>query len=378
MLLFKCILFARDIPMPLPEGVMTVPVHAGQCPPPRRGLFCDRMIRDQKGQVSRRTRMYINRSYVKEAFQIYVSGYDLSDVKVQLKVDHTYRVAALCDAITASLADEFSAPALKDSDGAGSREKIALPLSEEKRNLVWLAGMLHDIGRFEQLRRYHTFQDRDSCNHAALSADILFREGKIQLFEDPLQGKGEKGNMSAGESVSGIHPARGTVRQADRWQTRRPQENHGRDHALLEKAIRLHNVYQLPYSLSPEEYLLTTVLRDADKIDILRVNCETPRTEICDLPEEAFRSASITDAVLDDVLSCRSVNRAHSKTGIDFLIGHIAFVFGLVYPESLRQVRKQGYLRQLLDFRSDNPDTRRKMKLIAETVDRYIDQKTQA
>lgn len=61
-----------------------------------------------------------------------------------------------------------------------------------------------------------------------------------------------------------------------------------------------------------------------------------------------------------------------------FLIGQIAFVFGLVYPESLRQVRKQGYLRQLLGFRSDNPDTRRKMKLIAETVDRYIDQKTQA
>ena len=35
-------------------------------------------------------------------------------------------------------------------------------------DLAWLLGMLHDVGRFEQLRRYGTFIDADSTDHAQL------------------------------------------------------------------------------------------------------------------------------------------------------------------------------------------------------------------
>ena len=255
--------------------------------------------------------MNIDRIHVKEAFKAYVSDYDLSDVKVKLKVDHTYRVAAMCDAITEDLR-----------------------LSAADRDLAWLSGMLHDIGRFEQLRQYHTFQDRLSCNHAMLSADILFRDGKIRLF----------------------------VNDADEEVT-----------ALLEKTIRLHNVYRLPGDLSTREYSFATILRDADKIDILRVNCETPRSEIYDLPEEAFRTAAITDQVYEDVMHARNVDRTYSRSAIDFMIGHMAFVFGLVYTESFRQVRAQGYLDQLMSFQSDNADTSAKLKDIRQAIDQYID-----
>lgn len=41
--------------------------------------------------------MKIDRMHVNEAFKAYVSDYDLSDVKVKLKVDHTYRVAGMCN-----------------------------------------------------------------------------------------------------------------------------------------------------------------------------------------------------------------------------------------------------------------------------------------
>ncbi|MBQ5346351.1 MAG: HD domain-containing protein, partial [Acidaminococcaceae bacterium] len=88
----------------------------------------------------------IYRKKVEESFKNYVSNYDLTDVKVKLKVDHTFRVAALCDLI----ADE-------------------LGLKEYDKDLAWLLGMLHDIGRFEQLRRFHTFRDALSVNHAELS-----------------------------------------------------------------------------------------------------------------------------------------------------------------------------------------------------------------
>ena len=153
------------------------------------------------------------------AFESYAKEYDLQDVKVRLKYDLTFRVAENAERIAKSLS-----------------------LPNEDVDLAWLLGILHDIGRFEQLRRYGTFQDRVSVNHAALSADILFYEGLIERFrkdtsEDPL----------------------------------------------IEKAVRLHNVFRLP-AMSDREFTFCAILRDADKADILRVNCETPRTEIYDLP----------------------------------------------------------------------------------------------
>ena len=252
----------------------------------------------------------IDREHVKNEFVKYVSNYDISDVKVKLKMDHAYRVADMCDAISDSLS-----------------------LNPEDKDIAWLSGMMHDIGRFEQLRRYHTFVDADSCNHAALSADILFKEGEIRRFIEDSE-----------------------------------------DDRLLEKVIRLHNVYILP-EMNEREYLFATILRDADKIDILRVNCETPVEEIYDLPLEEFVQTEISDEVYREVLEGKNVDRTKSKTGIDYLIGHIAFVFGLVYRESFRQVKEQGYLNQLLNFPVEGEETKEKMREIRDYIQAYVDEK---
>lgn len=41
--------------------------------------------------------MVINREKVLSAFDRYTSAYDVSDIKVKLKIDHTYRVAEICE-----------------------------------------------------------------------------------------------------------------------------------------------------------------------------------------------------------------------------------------------------------------------------------------
>ena len=253
--------------------------------------------------------MYIDRNHVTEEFRKYTSAYDLTDRKVLLKVEHTYRVAEFCHRIAGSLS-----------------------LSEEETDFAWLSGMLHDIGRFEQLRRYHTFMDKNSVNHAELSADLLFREELISRF------------------------AKLDAEETD----------------LMDKVIRNHNVYALPEELTERERMFCDILRDADKIDILRVNCETPRTEIYDLPPEAFTDSQITEAVYEDIMSGRNVDRRNSSTGIDYILGHIGFVYGLVFPESFRMVEEQGYLDELLSFRSRQPETARKMGLIRRKVEGYV------
>ena len=247
-----------------------------------------------------------------EVFIKYASQYDLEDPKIRLKVDHTLRVASLCERIARSL-----------------------QIPEEDVRIAFMTGILHDIGRFEQVRIYHTFRDGLSVNHAQLSADLLFREDLIREY--PVNEK---------------------------------------DYPLVENAIRLHNAYRLPDTLSQRERMFCQILRDADKIDILRVNRETPMEEIYDLPTEAFLTSEISDKVFEDLMACRDVNRQNSRTGIDFLMGHIAFAFGLVYPESFRIVKEQGYLDQMLSFESRNEATRKRMEQVRRKVLEYIGQHT--
>ena len=256
--------------------------------------------------------MKINRKEVKKEFAAYVAAYDRTDVKIHLKEEHTERVAALSEQIAGSL-----------------------KLTAGDTDLAWLLGMLHDIGRFEQLRRFGTFADAKSVNHAALSADILFQDNRIRRF---VQEESED--------------------------------------AVIQKAIRLHNVYELPQMNSVREKMFCDILRDADKIDILKVNCDIPMSEIYDEPEEAFYEDDISEAVLADILACRNVNRAHTMTAIDHLIGHISLTFGLVYPESFRIVSRQGYLDEMLSFESRNLNAQCKMKQIRQTVGGYLYSRT--
>ena len=269
-----------------------------------------------------------------KTFLDYASGYDLNDVKIRLKADHTLRVADLCRQIAASIR-----------------------LSPEDTDLACLAGILHDVGRFEQVRIYHTFRDAVSVNHAQFSADLLFKEGLINDYTEALK-------------------ATDPDRKAD------PDGNAGREEILsaedlqtIEKAIRLHNAYRLPEDLSQRERMFCDILRDADKIDILRVNRETPMTEIYDLPEDEFLDSQISDTVYEDMLAHRNVDRANSRTGVDFLMGHIAFVFGLVYPVSFRLVKEQGYLDQMLAFESRNVETRKRMERIRAEVESFLIEK---
>ena len=174
--------------------------------------------------------MKIDRARAQQAFADYAAHYNAADAKVKLKIDHTYRVAALCARIAQSLA-----------------------LPPEDVDLAWLSGILHDVGRFEQLRRYNTFIDAQSVSHAALSVAVLFDEGRIRDYLDDA----------------------------------------GAD-ALLRTAVEWHSAFRLPEALDDRTRLFCQILRDADKIDILRVNVETPMEEIYNVSTAALRRSPVT------------------------------------------------------------------------------------
>ena len=235
----------------------------------------------------------MNKAAVEKAFASYTQNYDPDDPKIKLKINHTYRVADLC-------------------------ERIARTVPGADTDLAWLMGMLHDIGRFEQVRRYGTFMDAKSVDHAAFGADLLFTEGLIGAFGDYDE------------------------RTLD----------------ILEKSIRNHNRFRIEEGLTDEYAAYCRILRDADKIDILRVSTETPLEEIYNVSTDELRKSAVTEAVKKGFMERSAILRSGRLTAADILVSHICLVFELEYPISTRIAREQGYLDQLLAFESDNEDTK--------------------
>lgn len=270
----------------------------------------------------------VNRAHIKAVFKEYTDAYDATDEKIRLKIDHTYRVAELCEQIARS-------------EG----------MSQADVELAWLLGMLHDVGRFEQLRRYGTFNDAESVDHAKLGADILF--GVKEEAEHQDERIQENTVVRSGKIRDYINE---------------PDEDE-----LIETAIRVHSAYRIPEGLPKRTEMLCHILRDADKIDILKVNVEVPLEEIYNTTTEALETAEVTQAVMDSFYEHHATLKSIKRTPVDHVVGHISLVYELVYRESYHIVQAQGYLHKLMYFKSRNPRTLEQFAMLRAEMERYLE-----
>ena len=144
---------------------------------------------------------------VDKTFKDYVSKFDLNNITIKRKYEHTLRVKDNCKKIAK-----------------------ALNLSLEDTNLLVLIGYLHDIGRFLQMKRYNSIVDSKTIDHADLGVDILFKDNLIRKFIDDNK-----------------------------------YDN------IIYKAVKYHNKLDLNYDLTSKEKLFCKAIRDADKLDIFHI-----------------------------------------------------------------------------------------------------------
>ena len=266
------------------------------------------------------------RNQIEKRFLEYISNYDLEDPKIRLKTDHSFRVAGLSERIAAAEAAGLSGQsAAVDPDIPGQSAAV-------DPDLAWLIGLLHDIGRFEQVRRYGTFVDARSVDHAGLGADLLFQEGLLDRIAGP-------------ELTVASEPTAGPELTAQ-------------EREIMEISIRNHNRYRIQEGLPEQTAGYCHILRDADKIDIFRVLCDTPVEEIYNVTTDELRTAEVTEEVKECFRRRTAVPRPIKKTSVDNIVGHICLFFELVHPVSRRIALQQGYLDRLLRFRSENEGTR--------------------
>lgn len=244
--------------------------------------------------------MLVDRKRARRAFDDYVRAYDPTNPRIALKIAHTHRVASLSDSI-----------------------------APEDNDLAWLCGMLHDIGRFEQVRVYDTFNDAASVPHAALGVDVLFGNA------DPN-----------GPQI------RNFVQDAS-------------EDRLVRTVIATHSDYRLPETLDERTRMHCNVLRDADKIDIIKVNCICPLKDIYGVSEEDMSQSELSDEVIRIFYEHRTIPRGIRRYPADVLVGHICFAWELVYPQSVSILLEQGYLDQMLNRKFANKETDAKFRKMA-------------
>lgn len=255
----------------------------------------------------------MDRTRALEAFERYVSAYEPGNPRIALKIDHTLRVAGLCERIAATC-------------GVG----------DDDVDLAWLLGLLHDIGRFEQVRRYDSFSDADTVDHAMLGARVLFDHGE---GEEPL------------------------IR-------RFVAEDH--DDALIRLAVSTHSAYRLPAGLAKREQALCDILRDADKVDILKVNCVCPVADIYGVTEQELFESELSPACVEGFYEHRCLPKGIRRFPADVLLSHVCFAWEIVYDESLRAVREQGHLRGMLGRSWSRPETQAAFDAMADHMVREL------
>lgn len=245
----------------------------------------------------------------KQELKKYVSNYDIENNRIRVKIGHIER--------TATIAKEIA-------------ESIKLGLEDVK--LAELIGLLHDIGRFEQVKRYNTFIDKDSVNHGELGVQILFEEGLIQKFIED--------------------------RQYDEI-IRKSILNHSRGKENLE------------FSNEREE-LHSRIIRDADKTDIIyMLTFEEKETawERADLEKE-----KITDEIYREFIEDKEINYKERKTAIDILVSHFCYVFDFNYQYGLKMIKEKRYYEKIYQrFKFEDKETEDRINHIYQIVKEYLE-----
>lgn len=233
-------------------------------------------------------------------FTEYVENYDFSEPMIELKYNHTLRVVEFCEKIGRSLR-----------------------LNEDDINLCKTIGLLHDIARFYQYTKYHTFSDLKSIDHGNYALNIIESDKLIQ------------------EIVKDV------------------------DCEILKEAIKYHNKFSYNTSLDERTIMFCKIIRDADKLDILDLFLLKKIDNNLDF--------TISNKVYDDILNCKQIYFKDVKTKLDKAILNIGLVFDLNFEYSFNYITKNDIINKTMnELIKNNKKAEEKLEKIRTVVLDYL------
>lgn len=193
--------------------------------------------------------------------------------------------------------------------------------------------LFHDIGRFPQYEKYGTFEDSKSVNHGLFGSEMLLKKNILQGL---------------------------------------PEE----ESALIVQAVKFHNVFDVPQLEDENLTFFIKLLRDADKLDILRVFIDYYES-----PEDKRASATAfglpdtpeySKEILERLYNKQKVSYLNLKTVNDFKLMNLSWGYTLNFNESYMLLQERDYLNTVIKHLPKTEEITRIATLVKEHVQEIL------
>ena len=222
----------------------------------------------------------------------YTEKYDLSDVNIKRKQEHSIRVMKI-----------------------SKRIAEGMKLAQEEIDIATLIGLLHDIARFEQYTKYHTFKDAESIDHGDLGAEILKKDIKKYIETDEYD-------------------------------------------ELIQLAVKNHNKYKIQEGLTQTHILYEST-------------CMFWKGR-----ENLVEESKITPEIIEEFKRNEPVDIRYRKTPVDEIVSVVAFIFDINYGTSFEILKRENYINKIIDrYNMIDKNTKEQLEYIKNIASEYIEQK---
>ena len=236
---------------------------------------------------------------VLKVFNKYVNSFDISDEMVMSKIEHSIRVYE-------------------------NMKEYAKKLGYNKEEIIIASeiGLLHDIGRFKQIKEAHSFDDFSTFDHA--------EEGVIQLFDE---------GAIADYKIDEAH------------------------YETIKYAIKYHNKLELKNNPDRQIMKFAKLIRDVDKIDILYL------LGVLGIYNHKSDDSEISEEVLEYIRNHKCVDKRDVKTHNDDIAVKFALAFDINNDMCIKEFRKN------LDAYYKRIEKDNKFKEIYDITIKYLDER---
>lgn len=250
-----------------------------------------------------------------EVFKAYIKPFDNEEeAGFELKEKHTYNVMKRSRVIAE-----------------------ALNLDDEDVRLAELIGLLHDIGRFEEMTVMKSF-DSGKFDHAAYGVKILFEDGLISKITEEKD----------------LYP-------------------------IIKAAIFNHNKLTIEDGLNERALLHAKIIRDSDKIDNFEIkinrNPEHLFKNVVNSRDE-FENSDISEKIYKCILDNQCIILSDRKLPLDYYVTIWGFVYDIYFKESYETIKQNDYINRMIDrFEYKVPGVQDKIECMRSVLNKWIDSK---
>ncbi len=236
----------------------------------------------------------------KSEFENYFKKFDTKNENLLRKFNHSIRVM------------NFSIEIAK-----------SLYLPEDMIEIIGIAGLLHDIGRFEQWKRYETYSDLNSVDHGKLGVEILKHNNYIKnyVFNDKYIN-------------------------------------------LIYSAVYEHNKYKISDNLSFNEEIVCKIIRDADKLDLLKTQGNSIK------PNVIFHKE-----ILENIYNKQCCINRKQENEADKIIKQICFIYDISFQYSLKYIKNENILHNKLQLLKNSCPENTNLDDIENELNNYLIQR---